>query len=299
MGKPEINSRRLIIKAVLVLVLGVLGLTRMLHGYYQTQYIRALEVAGTRTVAIVVKIDEEDDTESGTSYYPHIQYRVNGKSYTQRVDYFGDSSTKVGDTVEIIVDPYSPQSILGQSREDLYFSFLFGCALLGLCGMAGAMRTRSGWCESFGVSEEMIHKELLEKLKQFPKWLGWLLGGVIMAVGCGYANVNTFRTLIVVIPALLYGCVGMYRTIIAFSSIIKKNYTAQRGWLQSKDTFSDSEGSTTYYLTYRTKDQKTYRIKTKPNTYHQAEIGDEILSVFIPGGKKPYINIFLHDLNVQ
>ena len=84
------------------------------------------------------------------------------------------------------------------------------------------------------------------------------------------------------------------KTFLTESRLIKaREYTVQNDRLISKRVEGDSDGDT-YYLCYRTSDGQSYELTVGYKAYNKAVEGDEILSVFLPQQKKPYMTIDLH-----
>ena len=72
-----------------------------------------------KTSATIVDL-EADQTGEDVTYYPIVDYTVDGVSYTGRVDQ-GNGSYSVGDTITIYYNPENPEIIHGGKGIGIYF----------------------------------------------------------------------------------------------------------------------------------------------------------------------------------
>ncbi|HEY2980718.1 MAG TPA: DUF3592 domain-containing protein [Anaerolineales bacterium] len=74
--------------------------------------------AGSEVPATVIALTENYSSDSGTTYSPVFEYRVNGQTYTyESVNTSDPPSHQVGDRATLLVDPSNPK----RARENTFW----------------------------------------------------------------------------------------------------------------------------------------------------------------------------------
>ena len=85
-----------------------------LYGFASWRFVSA----GSEVPATVISLTENYSSDSGTTYSPVFEYRVNGQTYTyESVNTSDPPSHQVGDHTTLLVDPKNPQS----ARENTFW----------------------------------------------------------------------------------------------------------------------------------------------------------------------------------
>lgn len=289
MEKPGIKKVALGIKIGLLAILLVAGILLLRSGYRTALHYLDVKDNAVEVTATVTRVDEWEDSEGSPYYDVYVKYTYMEQVYDQEID--GHRNADVGDRFAIYINPADPMEIMQETRSSYKIAIVFGALFLGIAYGVTGMCIRSGWCETFGINKEMIHRDLLRKLKGNTG-----MGFLIIATGTGAGWSITRKDLLLLACAVLSVIAGIrkLKTFLAESRLIKaQEYTVQNDRLISKRVEEDSEGDT-YYLRYQTSDGLSYELDVSPKVYHKAVEGDEILSVFLPQQKKPYMTIDLH-----
>ena len=94
---------------------GVLAALCLLAGVYFTFFHSRGFV---KTSAVIVDL-EADTTDGDTTYWPTVEYTVDGRTYTSRLDQ-GSGSYKMGKTITVLYDPGDPSVVHGGSGAGIY-----------------------------------------------------------------------------------------------------------------------------------------------------------------------------------
>lgn len=116
---------------------GVLAAICLIAGVYLTFF---HSQGFVKTTATIVEI-EEDHTGESTSYSATVEYTVNGKAYTARLDQ-SSASYRVGKTVPVFYDPNDPSVVHAGSSLGLIL-MIVSTAVFALVVIA-AIREKKG-----------------------------------------------------------------------------------------------------------------------------------------------------------
>ncbi len=293
MEKPAIKKVALGIKIGLLAIALVAGSLILRSGYQKALHYQNVKDDAVQVSATVTRVDEWEDSEGSTYYDVYVKYSYQEQVYDQEID--GHRNADVGDQFDIYINPEDPMEIMQETRTSYKFSIVFGALFLGIAYGVAGMSTRAGWCESFGINREMIHRDLLRKLKG-NTGIGFLI--IALATGAGWSI--TRKDLLLLVCAVLFAVAGISRlkTFFRESRVIKAGeYAVQTDRLIAKRVEGDSDGDT-YYLQYQTSDGLPYELTVSHKAYEKAVEGDEILSVFLPQQKKPYMTVDLHSKQI-
>ena len=102
----------------------VLAVVLILAGVYLTFFkSRGFSKTTAAIVALRINMDSE-----GTSYYPTVEFRVDGQTYTGELD-SASSSYRVGDKISVLYDPADPTVVHSADKFPIFF-IAFGALLL-------------------------------------------------------------------------------------------------------------------------------------------------------------------------
>ena len=73
-----------------------------------------------KTEATIVDLAESTDADNDTIYNPIVEYTVDGKTYTERLDQ-SSASYKIGKTIPVLYDPNDPTVVHGGDGMGYYF----------------------------------------------------------------------------------------------------------------------------------------------------------------------------------
>ena len=121
-----------------------------------------------KSTAVIVALEETTDAEDNTSYIPTVEYVVDGRTYTGKLDQ-SDGSYRVGKTITVLYDPRDPTVVHG-GRGIGYYLMILGAAIIGIIIVtavrekqslqkAQALREASG-LQGYAPSQEGAEREL-------------------------------------------------------------------------------------------------------------------------------------------
>lgn len=73
-----------------------------------------------KTEATIVDLEEDTDADNDTTYYPIVEYTVDGNTYTERLDQ-SSPSYKIGKTIPVLYNPDDPSVVHGGDGMGYYF----------------------------------------------------------------------------------------------------------------------------------------------------------------------------------
>ena len=294
MEKPAIKKVALGFKIGLLVILLVAGVLLLCSGYRTALHYQDVKDNAVEVTATVTRVDEWEDSEGSTYYDVYVKYSYKEEVYSQEID--GHRNADVGDQFAISINSDDPMEIMQETRSSYKVTIVFGALCLGLAFGTSRMDTRVGWCETFGINREMIHADLLRKVKTGNTGIGCLIVAVATAAGWCITRKDVLLLGCGVLSAILG--IRKLNTFLKESRLIKtQEYTVQTDRLVSKRVEEDSEGDS-YYVTYRTSEGTSYELNVSMKVYNKAVEGDQILSVFLPQQKKPYMTVDLHSKQI-
>lgn len=96
---------------------GILALIVLAVGVYVSFFqSRGFE----KTEATIVDLAEDTDADNDTTYYPIVEYTVDGTTYTEQLDQ-SSPSYKIGKTIPVLYNPVDPSVVHGGDGMGYYF----------------------------------------------------------------------------------------------------------------------------------------------------------------------------------
>jgi hypothetical protein len=105
------------------------------------QFTQKAQLTTATVIDIIQSTTTDEEGRSSTGYFPLFQYTVRGVELTHQSSInFGADNYKVGDVVDMFIDPTDPERILINTFTERYGMYLlFSVFALGLTVMGGFM----------------------------------------------------------------------------------------------------------------------------------------------------------------
>lgn len=188
--KPAVSKQMLLKKLLWVLPFLIIGLVLMLYSF--SEIMRYYNVQGRAVTlnATVCRVEEGFDADGNDEYEVFVDYTYEGKQYTKR--YMVSTSDmwldRIGDTVEIIINPDNPTEELKDMEDPLFFAMFFGLPIFGIgVTLAVKLPIRPYFGETYSLWETAFRNDLEnndKSRKSHPFLLtvapGFIIFGILM-----------------------------------------------------------------------------------------------------------------------
>ena len=125
-------------KGIPIKIIGsVLAVIALAAGVYLTFF---HSVGFVKTQATIVDL-RESSTDGSTTYYPSVEYTVDGVSYTAELE-VGSGSYKIGQVISVLYDPNDPAVAHSDSFLGVYF-MVVGVAILAVIIVTAVKKKKS------------------------------------------------------------------------------------------------------------------------------------------------------------
>ncbi len=245
-------------------------------------------------VATVTDYDSYDDDDD-TDYRSYVTYTVDGKTYQnvkfEDKDEIGDL-TPIGQEVTIEVSPEDPSRLLSSLKNNSHF-LIFSAFVLSAV-LAGLHKTLVGKKRSDDLigtpDQDIIIRDMKLTIKsRFSHGFFLLVLLIFIFFNIRYSAV--FADVIRII-AVVSGVIWLLCLVKAWREIRlaeKGEFELHRDVLVRKEISNDPDDSYKYRLHYRS-GEKQWHHDTNEAKFNLAKEGDTVLTVYLPGKKKPLLH---------
>lgn len=247
------------------------------------------------TVTAVVSDHDSYDDEGDTDYRSYVTYTYNGIRY-QNLPYEDKDAeqdlTPLGTALSLQISPKDPARQISdlKSRGQIvsfstFFVFLSFSGLYLLLLHRGLTKSCPGTPEAETVQKDLQIK-ILSRIIRPTLLLCWIGYGLLY---WRYSIVLGRLPLILAVASGIGWLFCMYTTVRDYRLAKNGSYTLRRDTLVYKEESTDSEGSTSYTLYYRS-EERNWQTSVSLKAYTRATVGDTVLAVYLPDKKKPTLH---------
>lgn len=286
-------------KKLLIALISLIGflffLSPTINGHVDMEHYQRVCKKPLTVTATVTKHDTYEDSDDDTHYDTYISYVAEGVEY-KNILYSSESSEKkqipMNTQLEVDVSPEDPSALLSNLRATATIVYLFAPITLSLIisiYVSLLPCLRSGSLTDTKDTEIIVKDMKLTIMSRFFRPFSFILTVYFFFLCVRYPDINLIKTAIAGAVCCIVWLWRLYRTICDFRYIKNEEYEIRRDVLESKRISSDSNDGAVYCLTYRS-GEKTWEHKTSRKHYYDAETGDKITAVYLPGKKKPLLH---------
>lgn len=290
---PILREQRKMRSLFAAVCLGVFLLCVLHSAMACSRYVRAQDQAVT-VCATITNVTKDSDPEEGRVYDVFIEYEYDGSSYTFK--YRDDTrysvwARRIGDTIQVQIDPDHPQEPLEAMRDDMR-RFLLGLFFLGGGLVILNQPDHRYWTAAYGVSTETAKKDLEWNIRRRWIWKWCVISSAVML---------SFKLLffpvlsIWLLPAgavlALLGIVGFLRCRRDLNKVEMGAFTICDLTVVGKPMDETRNDKRYHYLTFTDGTEK-WKIRVKENEYNSIASGEMRKAAFLEGESKPEM-IFL------